>query len=360
MPEREIEDIDIQKGKSPLLPVRHPNQDFFVCDIFNAAPKADIASMEHPIFSLSTKPDKRERRYEHNGNFIEIKPSSQGLATIHDRDILIYCISQLMSAIKDGREVTQTVRFKAVDLLTATNRMNTGTGYALLKNALERLRGTSISTNILTGGVETLKIFGLIENAEIIRQTRDGRMQEIEVKLSDWVFKAITAKEVLTLHRNYFRLRKPIERRIYELGRKHCGQQEEWKISLDLLRKKCGSCSSLKEFKRLVQVVVKEDQEHNHMPDYALSMSDEDMVVFRNKNTAPKNKEQSSLPLLSFASLDPETYHDARTIASGFDVYELERQWREWIAISGSEPPRNPDAAFLGFCRQWVVRRQKS
>lgn len=174
MPVREIEDIDIQKGKSPLLPVRHPNQDFFVCDIFNAAPKADIASMEHPIFSLSTKPDKRERRYEHNGNFIEIKPSSQGLATIHDRDILIYCISQLMSAIKDGRQVTQTVRFKAVDLLTATNRMNTGTGYALLKNALERLRGTSISTNILTGGVETLKIFGLREAQKINAPIHQG------------------------------------------------------------------------------------------------------------------------------------------------------------------------------------------
>jgi plasmid replication initiation protein len=251
---------DSQKAKSPLLPVRHPNQDFFVCDIFNAAPKADVASMEHPIFSLSTKPDKRERRYEHNGNFIEIKPSSQGLATIHDRDILIYCISQIMAAIKDGRETTQTVRFKAIDLLTATNRMDNGTGYALLKNALERLRGTTISTNILTGGVETLKIFGLIESAEIMRQTREGRMQEIEIKLSDWVFNAIRANEVLTLHRNYFRLRKPLERRMYELARKHCGKQEMWKISLELLRKKCGSSSSMKEFRRLVQIIVKEEQ----------------------------------------------------------------------------------------------------
>jgi hypothetical protein len=37
---------------------------------------------------------------------------------------------------------------------------------------------------------------GLIEKARIVRETREGRMQEVEVKLSDWVFNAIRAKEV--------------------------------------------------------------------------------------------------------------------------------------------------------------------
>lgn len=48
-----------------------------------------MGSMEHPIFSLSTNPDLRERRYEHNGHFIEVKPSSGGMTTIFDRNILI-------------------------------------------------------------------------------------------------------------------------------------------------------------------------------------------------------------------------------------------------------------------------------
>jgi hypothetical protein len=54
--------------RTPLLPVRHPNQDLFICDVLDAIPKDDMASMEHPVFSLSTKPDNRMRRYEHNGN----------------------------------------------------------------------------------------------------------------------------------------------------------------------------------------------------------------------------------------------------------------------------------------------------
>ena len=52
-----------------------------------------MASMEHPIFSLSTKPDHWTRRYEHGEVFIEIASSAQGLATVHDQDIQIYCIS---------------------------------------------------------------------------------------------------------------------------------------------------------------------------------------------------------------------------------------------------------------------------
>ncbi len=198
--------------------------------------------MEHSIFSLSTKPDLHVRRYEHNGRYVEVKPSADGLATVHDRDILIYCISQVMAGMNEGREFSQVVRFKAHDLLTATNRMTNGRGYQGLKDALERLAGTRISTNIITGGQEVFENFGLIDRSRIVPETRDGRMQEVEVRLSDWVRNALKHKEVLTLSRDYFQLRKPIERRLYEIARKHCGRQAEWRISLQLLQKKSVPC----------------------------------------------------------------------------------------------------------------------
>ena len=72
-----------------LLPDRHPTADFFVCDIFDAIPKDDLASMEHPMFSLATRPDRRVLSYVHNDARIEVVPSVKGLATIHDKDILI-------------------------------------------------------------------------------------------------------------------------------------------------------------------------------------------------------------------------------------------------------------------------------
>lgn len=48
--------------------------------------------------------------------------------------------------------------------------------------------------------------------------------------------------------------------------------------------------------------------------------------------------------------LQTSTYERARKAAPGWDVYELERQWREWIAKKGS--PQKPDAAFVAFCRK--------
>lgn len=351
--------IQDYKDKSPLLPERHPDLDFFVCDIFDAAPKADIASMEHPIFSLSTKADYGVRRYEHNGVYIEIKPGADGLATIHDRDILIYCISQMIAGMKNNsRPLSPVVTFKAYDLLIATNRQTDGRSYARLKVALERLRSTSISTNILTGGTETFEVFGLIERAKIIRETRDGRMQEVEIKLSDWVFNAIKAKEVLTLNRAYFRLRKPIERRIYEIARKHCGRKLSWKISLTLLQKKCGSTSSLREFRRLILNIISEDIEFDHIPDYKVRLVCDDMVEFTNRGTI------ASIPSVTKISdrvpaLLPETYHEARLSAPGWDIYNLEMEWRNWMDFSDSPPPRKPDAAFIGFCRKWFAKKGK-
>ena len=58
-----------------LLPDRHPTADFFVCDVFDAVPKDDMGTMEHPLFSLSTRPDRRILSYEHNGVEITVTPS---------------------------------------------------------------------------------------------------------------------------------------------------------------------------------------------------------------------------------------------------------------------------------------------
>jgi hypothetical protein len=47
-----------QAGKrEKLLLVRHVERDFFLCDMFDYAMKDDGASMEAPIFTLTTRPD---------------------------------------------------------------------------------------------------------------------------------------------------------------------------------------------------------------------------------------------------------------------------------------------------------------
>jgi plasmid replication initiation protein len=326
-------------GRAGLLPDRHPTADFFVCDIFDAIPKDDIGSMEHPLFSLATRPDRRILSYSHNGIEITVTPSVKGLATIHDKDILIYCISQLMAALNAGRQVSRHLTLKAHDLLVATNRETSGDAYRRLREAFERLAGTRVTTNLVTGEVEVTRGFGLIETWEIVRRTRGGRMVSVQVTLSEWLYRAVLSKSVLTLSRDYFRLRKPLERRIYELARKHCGRQPEWRVSVDTLLKKSGSASPRRVFRAMLREMIAAD----HLPDYEMREVPGDLICFALRDAVV----DVSPPVLK-----PETLEEARRLAPGDDIYALEAAWRGVWAAAGRKPLRSPDAAFLGWVRK--------
>lgn len=328
---------------SRLIPEKYPQGDLFICDVADAVLKDIMPQMEHPFYSLSKKPDTTIRRYEHNGNWLQITPSVNGLATIYDKDILIYCISQIMARINDGEEVSSRVRINSIDLLRFTNRGTAGKDYLALANALQRLGGTRITTNIQTGDEEEQREFGLIDGSTIRRKNGlNGRLLWCEVTLSNWVFNALKANEVLTLHRDYFRLRKPLERRIYELARKHCGQQHEWKISLPLLLKKTGSQSTEYKFKELLLQIVKND----HLPDYRLSFNEEaSMVVFENRQTMASDKPKSFDGFISATA-----FQTVSKLRLSIDKYALEQEFRSWLGAQRITP-KSPDAMFIKYAQ---------
>ncbi len=315
------------------------SRDFFVCDFFGAVPKHDLASMEHPIFSLSTRPDRRILRYEHNAASITITPSVKGRATIFDADILIFCISQLMAALNAGRKTSRRLTLTAHDLLLATGRETSGDSYRRLRDAFERLAGTRITTNIVTGEDEVTTGFGLIESWEIVRKTRAGRMVSVSVTLSEWLYRAVLSKSVLTLNRDYFNLRRPLERRLYELARKHCGRQPDWRVSVSTLLKKSGSVSPRRVFRAMVREIIRADS----LPDYTLSEEAGDIIRISRRAVVVDAAEAPQLR--------PETLEDARALLPGADVYALEAQWRAWWASSGKPRLGAPDRAFLGWVK---------
>jgi plasmid replication initiation protein len=101
-----------------------------------------IPQMEHPFYLLSKKPETAIRRYEHNGNWLQMIPSVKGPATIYDKDILIYCISQLMEKLKRNEAAGSRLRITSHDLLVFTNRGTAGKDYSALYEAIDRLAGT--------------------------------------------------------------------------------------------------------------------------------------------------------------------------------------------------------------------------
>lgn len=322
-----------------------PAAGFFICDLPWATPKEDMASMEHPLFTLATRPDRRILRYEHGTATIEITPSVKGLATIHDKDVLIYCVSQLVAALNAGRETSPVLHLKAHDLLAATNRETSGDGYRRLREAFERLSGTRIVTNIATGGVESTRGFGLIDAWEIQRKARGGRMILVSVTLSDWMYRSVVSKSVLTLSRDYFRLRKPLERRVYEIARKHCGRQAEWRIGLETLLLKSGSTSPRRVFRKMIRDMAEEDG----LPDYSLSFGTDDILLVRARGRMGVVPGEGP-------KLSAEAHDRARATAPGFDTHWLEAEWLRFWSATGRPVLHDADAAFLAFCRSRAER----
>jgi hypothetical protein len=78
------------------------------------------------------------------------------------------------------------------------------------------------------------------------------------------------------------------------------------------------------------------------------------MVTFRNRGTMT-----AALPSSWEGGLDPEAYNDAREAAPGWDVYHLEREWRQWLGANEIEP-KHPERHFVKFCRTWYDKRGKA
>jgi hypothetical protein len=101
---------------------------------------------------------------------------------------------------------------------------------------------------------------------------------------------------------------------------------------------------------------VDHDNEHAHIPDYGVRM-DEDMITFTNRCTMLDDQQSAGVPSFASVRLSPDALTEARSAAPGWDVYVLESEWRSWMAEGGLDAPKNPDKAFLGFCRKWYERR---
>jgi plasmid replication initiation protein len=337
----------LEKENLSLLPDRHPHKDFFVADIFDNLPfKDDVASMEHPFFSLSKKRDFRNLEYKNGDVTITIKPTTDGLPTIFDKDVLLYCGSLLMEQVNKGIIPPKTLRISSHDLLVATNRPTSGEGYTLLKKALDRLKGVTIKTNIHTNKREVTSAFGLIEAYRIVESSRiKDRMVRLEVTLSDWFYNSIVGKEVLTINRDYFRLGRAIERRLYEIARKHCGKSREWSVGLEKLKEKTGSTSGIDKFRFFIHAIAKS----NHLPDYTLSLSDDDMATFSARTPA-------AIDIDDLSYISPQTIERGRKITqeagTGWDYNAIRAQFTQQL-MDGFKPD-NVSAAFIGFVKKKV------
>jgi plasmid replication initiation protein len=234
--------------------------------------KDERVLMEYPFFSLEKAPRFTPIVYQDGDELqIRVEPGPKGLATIWDKGILIYIGSLLNDLIERGQPHSPTVTFPARGCLMAIGWDASKGAYGAFYATLERLRQTSIYTTIKAGGFVEKGASGWIMGWRILEDERGGRrvMVGIEVTLNPWLYRAIVKdRQVLTINPAYFDLTMGLERRLYEIARKHCGQQKRWQIGLPRLAEKCGTTQDLRHFKADLCKAI----ERSRLPEYEITL----------------------------------------------------------------------------------------
>lgn len=220
--------------------------------------------MAYPFFGLSKTPSRQEIHFTEAGVEVQVRPSPRGIATIYDKEILIYLASLAMDRLNRGEAFTGVLTFTAYDFFRLAGLSGaSGKNYQRLTGALERLQGTQIRTTIETGGVGVEGWFSWISEAQVVfsRNARgEKRARAIRVRITDWLVRAIVAdRSVLSYDRAYFGLN-AVERRLYEIARSGCGRGTGFTLGLATLRDRVGVTSPLKKFRQLLAQIIARDE----------------------------------------------------------------------------------------------------
>ena len=222
-----------------------------------------IDLMAYPFFGLSKIPAKRSIKFVEGAVSLEVRPSEQGVATIYDKEILIYLASLAIDRLERGETFDGVLTFTAYDFFKLAGLSGaSGKNYQRLAGSLDRLQGTQVRTTIETGGVNIDGWFSWISEAHVIF-SRDAKGQKraraFRVRITDWLVRAIVADgSVLSYDPSYFSL-SAIERRVYEIARAGCIRNEPLILGLNTLRQRAGVTSPLKKFRQLMAQIVEKD-----------------------------------------------------------------------------------------------------
>lgn len=266
-----------QKPASKTLAARRrdiPQRDLFQLDSpLIGEIRGERSLMAFPFFALAKSAWMKPLAYHHGPVSIEVRPSSNGVATIYDKEIVLYIASLMAAKLEAGDQVAQDFVFTAHDLFTATGSNHSARSYQRLSEALERLQGTQIKTNIEAGGEGEEGFFSWLSEARLhYSKTRTGekRLKAVKVRLCDWLYRAILRdRQVLDYAAAYFQLG-PIERRIYEVARATSPDSSDGRLEVDLatFRLQIGYQNPLANFRAALKQIAGTDT----IPDYDLAL----------------------------------------------------------------------------------------
>ncbi|MDJ0390402.1 replication initiator protein A [Roseomonas sp. E05] len=234
--------------------------------------KGDRNTMVYNFFSLRREKETELPRYDDGKAWIEVVGTKHGVASIWDKELLVYSASLIADKINRGETPSARITFTAHDFFVTTGSATGGSAYERLEESLARLKSTFVRTNIETGGEGEDRGFGWLDEYRILyRRSPDGakQMRAVELTLCAWLFRAIVQdKHFLTYTPKYFEL-PPVAKRLYEIARS--GPPGGFRMNLEKLRSRVGTTQDLRRFKAELMAYA---SHRRSLPDYGIALVD--------------------------------------------------------------------------------------
>lgn len=369
----------------------NPQFDLFLPTIVDLRFRDQKDTMERPFFSLSKSKRMKPIEYvnENDGIFVTVQPHQDyGMATIWDADILIWAASVLCDMKNRGtNDIPRELKFQPYDMLKAIGRSTGGKEYAQLRDGLERLKATVVTTNIRVKRGQKTTMFSWIDQWDDLIDAQSKESRGLTLTVSDWFYRGVMEDGgLLAIDPAYFAITGGRERWLYRVARKHAGGNGSngFAISMPTLFEKSGAEGTYRRFKFEMLRIVK----RNDLPGFSVSVRNEDtgeplihMVrreyagegqprVWKPVTKQPARPPQRSqtdlaaasgpLPLFGPAArhLSEKTILQVRNAFPGWDIYALKADFDAWIDNDPTREPKNYEAAFCGFVRQHHLRNR--
>ena len=239
--------------------------ELFAATAFELNPRSVQDIMAWPFFSLSKAKRLKPIVFSSPKNDVQIKVSGNseyGIANIYDADVLLWACAQVRHQYEStGKKPPRTVEFIPSRLVRQTGRKWGGQTVEGMKKSLKRMASTFIETTIRTEHIKQERGFHWIESYRTDEDRKTGDPAgPWSITLSQWLHEGILQDDnLLSLNLGYYALTSGLEKRLYQIARKHAGNQL-WgaTITMEALHAKAGSNDELKYFAREVRRIAKE------------------------------------------------------------------------------------------------------
>jgi plasmid replication initiation protein len=233
----------------------------------------------------------RDWPIEYDDGKVKITVTGSPIATMYDLEVLIYIVSLMAQRLERGEQVERTFAFSAGDFFRVAGIADSGSAYYRIEGALDRLQGTKVRTNIVTGGERTKEGFSWVDSYKLVYKEDTGVLERVTVTICEWLWRAIKMDNNKFIYDPcYFDL-PPLEKRLYEMARAHCGQRG-FRMWLDNLQRRVGSQDELRRFKSKLKAIAARKRP---LPGYCLALKD-----FEIRNAAPKRGRPAKRTMVLF------------------------------------------------------------